>query len=205
MAHAYSAGRIIAFDIKPSRVEFAKAYKSPLTGRPIIDHVFQIDSLPDVSRKHSDTNGTGHGQDHTTPGDAAWMVAQERMEAILEEVGLAAEGGIDRVIEASGAQDSMLHGVAICKDGGVYLQVGLGHIQTNIFPTIAVTNKELDVRGITRYTASCFPSAIEMLARGVVDIAPLITATFPMSRARDAFEAVAAGNDIKVIIRNQEV
>ncbi len=27
------------------------------------------------------------------------------------------------------------------------LAVGLGHIQTNIFPTLAVTNKELDVRG----------------------------------------------------------
>ncbi|KJR87602.1 L-iditol 2-dehydrogenase [Sporothrix schenckii 1099-18] len=214
VAHAYSARRIVAFDIKPSRVEFAKAYKSPLTGRPIIDHVFQIDSLPDLSPRQSDTNGTGTNgtdssgsasHDYTTPGDKAWMVAQARMDAILDEVGLADEGGVDRVIEASGAQDAMLHGVAICKDGGVYLQVGLGHIQTNIFPTIAITNKELDVRGITRYTASCFPSAIEMLGRGVVDIAPLITASFPMSRAKDAFEAVAAGNDIKVIIRNQEV
>lgn len=27
------------------------------------------------------------------------------------------------------------------------LAVGLGHIQTNVFPTLAVTNKELDVRG----------------------------------------------------------
>lgn len=151
----------------------------------------------------AETNGTSH--DHTTPGDKAYTVAQERMDAIIQAVGLADEGGVDRVIEASGAQDSMLHGVAICKDGGVYLQVGLGHIQTNIFPTIAVTNKELDVRGITRYTASCFPMAVEMLERGVVDIAPLITARFPMSRAKDAFEAVAAGNDIKVIIRNQEV
>ncbi len=30
---------------------------------------------------------------------------------------------------------------------GSDLAVGLGHIQTNTFPTLAVTNKELDVRG----------------------------------------------------------
>lgn len=31
------------------------------------------------------------------------------------------------------------------------LAVGLGHIQTNVFPTLAVTNKELDVRGESKY------------------------------------------------------
>lgn len=82
--------------------------------------------------------------------------------------------------------------------------MGLGHIQTNLFPTLAVTNKELDVRGITRYTASCFPSAIDLLDRGVVDLKQLITARYPLSKAKDAFEAVRAGNDIKVIVMNQE-
>ncbi|CAK7231602.1 hypothetical protein SCUCBS95973_007972 [Sporothrix curviconia] len=204
VAHAYSASKIIGFDIKPSRVDFAKKYLSPLTGRPIFDNVFLLDPLV-----ISETNGTAataaseHG--HATPGDRAWMAAQKNMDAVMKATGLALDGGVDRVVEASGAQDAMLHGIAICKDGGVYLQVGLGHIQTNMFPTIALTNKELDVRGITRYTASCFPSAIEMLGRGVVDLAQLITATYPLSQAKDAFEAVAAGNDIKVIIKNQEV
>lgn len=82
--------------------------------------------------------------------------------------------------------------------------MGLGHIQTNIFPTLAVTNKELDVRGLTRYTASCFPSAIDLLSRGVVDLKQLITKEYPLSQSAEAFEAVRAGNDIKVIIRNQE-
>jgi D-xylulose reductase len=58
--------------------------------------------------------------------------------------------------------------------------------------------------GITRYTASCFPSAIDLLARGVVDLKQLITKTYPLSQSLDAFEAVRAGNDIKVIVWNQE-
>ncbi|CAK7230190.1 hypothetical protein SBRCBS47491_007501 [Sporothrix bragantina] len=202
VAHAYSASKIIGFDIKPSRVHFAKKYLSPLTGKPIFDSVFLLDPLA-VSETNGTSSTTEHG--HATPGDRLWMAAQKNMDSVMKVTRLTLDGGVDRVIEASGAQDAMLHGVAICKDGGVYLQVGLGHIQTNLFPTIALTNKELDVRGITRYTASCFPSAIEMLSRGVVDLAPLITATYPMSQAKEAFEAVAAGNDIKVVIKNQEV
>ncbi|CAK7206718.1 hypothetical protein SEUCBS139899_009524 [Sporothrix eucalyptigena] len=201
VAHAYSAKKIIGFDIKPSRVAFAKKYKSPLTGRPIFDNVFILDPLASGQANGS----SGHDDDHTTPGDRLWLAAQKNMLSIMKVTNMSLDGGVDRVIEASGAQDSMLHGIALCKDGGVFLQVGLGHIQTNLFPTIALTNKELDVRGITRYTASCFPSAIEMLDRGVVDLAPLITATYPLSQSKDAFEAVAASNDIKVIIKNQEV
>jgi D-xylulose reductase len=87
-----------------------------------------------------------------------------------------------------------------------------------MFPNIAVTNKELDVKGkpytqncqwklmigITRYTASCFPSAIDMLNRGVVNLKPLITVTYPMTKAKEALEAVKSGKQIKVIIKNQE-
>lgn len=70
---------------------------------------------------------------------------------------------------------------------------------------LAVTNKELDIRGITRYTPSCFPSAIDMLERGVVDLKQLITIKYPLSQSRDAFEAVASGKHLKVIVKNQEV
>ncbi|CAK7562633.1 MAG: hypothetical protein SEPTF4163_000481 [Sporothrix epigloea] len=200
VAHAYSASKIIGFDIKQSRVDFAKSYLSPLTGKPIFDDVFLLEpldsetSMPAPSADH----------DHVSPGDIAYMAARKNMESVLKVTGLALDGGVDRVVEASGAQDAMLHGVAICKIGGIYLQVGLSHVQTTVFPTIAMTNKELEVRGIARYTATCFPSAIEMLSRGVVDLASLITARYPLSRAKDALEAVEAGNDIKIIIENQE-
>ena len=43
-----------------------------------------------------------------------------------------------------------------------------------------------------------------MLARGVVDVKPLITKKYTLGESRDAFEAVRSGREIKVIIRNQE-
>ncbi|KKK21437.1 hypothetical protein AOCH_000134 [Aspergillus ochraceoroseus] len=210
VAHAYSAKKIIAFDINPDRVAFAKKYLSPMTGKPIIDHVYHIDLLPTTPESDAqpqlNNNAMANGeQEPQTIGDFRWECAKDRMWRVVEECGLSAEAGVDRVIEASGAEDSMLHGIAICKQGGIFLQVGLGHVQTHTIPMVAVTNKELDVRGITRYTASCFPSAIDLLARGVVNLKPLITAVFPLSRAQEALEAVASGREIKVIIKNQEV
>ncbi|WVQ79148.1 hypothetical protein IAT38_001244 [Cryptococcus sp. DSM 104549] len=227
VAHAYSARKIIAFDNNPVRVEFAKKYISPLTGKPIIDHVFLVKDLP-TSSLLAKTNGTANGDglahkiseagsgagvgdgevvdhDHEESlGDRKWEWAKKIAAGFIEEAGLTEEEGVDRVVEATGAEDSMLLGIAIAKQGGNYLAVGLSHIQTNYFPTLAVTNKEINVMGITRYTASCFPSALDMLSRGVVDVKQLITKKFPLTESKDAFEAVAAGGDVKVIIKNQE-
>ncbi|OXG74228.1 xylitol dehydrogenase [Cryptococcus neoformans Gb118] len=233
VAHAYSARKIIAFDNNPQRVEFAKRYISPLTGKPIIDHVFLVKDLPTSSLKDSQANGNGNmanghtealahalgedgsgagmgdgeilDEDHEeTIGDKKWEWAKKIVAGFVQEAGLTAEEGVDRVVEATGAEDCMLMGIAIAKQGGNYLAVGLGHIQTNCFPTLAVTNKEINVMGITRYTASCFPSALDLLSRGVVDVKQLITKTFPLTQSTEAFEAVAAGQDMKVIIKNQE-
>ncbi|KIR28111.1 xylitol dehydrogenase [Cryptococcus deuterogattii 99/473] len=233
VAHAYSARKIIAFDNNPQRVEFAKKYISPLTGKPIIDHVFLVKDLPTSSLKDSHASGNGNmtngqtealahalgetgsgagmgdgemvDEDHEqTIGDKKWEWAKKIVAGFVQEAGLAAEEGVDRVVEATGAEDCMLMGIAIAKQGGNYLAVGLGHIQTNCFPTLAVTNKEINVMGITRYTASCFPSALDLLSRGVVDVKQLITKTFPLTQSTEAFEAVAAGQDMKVIIKNQE-
>ena len=85
------------------------------------------------------------------------------------------------------------------------LAVGLSHTATNWFPNIAVTNKELDIRGITRYTPGTFQAAIDLLARRQVDVKQLVTAEYPLSKSQDAFKAVAARNDIKVLVRNQEM
>lgn len=220
-----------------------------MTGKPIFDHVFLNTELtvPQSSKPASKPNGgevphlgtdgevgdIDAGDDHheETYGDRKWEEGKRRVAKWVEEIGLTEEEGVDRVVEASGTEDGILLGVAILKQGGTFLQVGLNHVQTSLFPGVAVTNKEIDFRGewrykpsvvvslyclltchiphadsagITRYTASCFPSAIDMIARGVVDLKPLITITYPLTRSKEALEAVRSGKQIKVIIKNQE-
>lgn len=140
MAHAYSARKIIAFDNNPKRVEFAKRYISPITGKPIIDHVFLNTDLPTSSPSSNGHSGlasklgeagSGAGiadgetgveeeDDHgPTVGDIKWEAAKVQAAKWIEEAGLTSEEGVDRVIEASGAEDCGLLGCAIAKQGGI--------------------------------------------------------------------------------------
>lgn len=116
VAHAYSARKIIGFDINPKRVAFAKAYISPITGRPIYDHVFLVDELP-----ATDGEANGHGGDDghdVRVGDIKYKHAQARAAEYLAAAGLPGADGVDRVVEASGAEDAGLLGIAIVKQGG---------------------------------------------------------------------------------------
>ncbi len=83
------------------------------------------------------------------------------------------------------------------------VQAGLGR-PTSTFPTLKIVSKELNVIGTVRYTGNCFETAIDMMAREVIDLKPLITKTYPLTESEAAFKAVRAGVEIKVIIMNQE-
>jgi D-xylulose reductase len=63
----------------------------------------------------------------------------------------------------------------------------------------------LDVVGSVRYTAGCFQTAIDLASSGRVDLKPLVTAQFPMSKSAEALEAVRKGDDLKVVIMNQQM
>lgn len=134
VAHAYSARKIIGIDISESRVEFAKKYISPLTGKPIFDAVYLNTELPTTSLKpQAKAKSTQHvgtdtevgdaaavpGDDHEEEsiGDIKWEHAKVRAQGWIKELGLVEEEGVDRVVEASGAEDSMLLGIAIAKQG----------------------------------------------------------------------------------------
>jgi D-xylulose reductase len=122
--------KIIGIDNSPFRVEFAKKYISPLTGKPIFDAVYLNTDLPTESVKHPskestnvDTDGevgdaTAENDDHETVGDIKWEHAKLRVQGWVKELGLEEEEGVDRVVEASGAEDCMLLGVAFAKQGG---------------------------------------------------------------------------------------
>lgn len=72
------------------------------------------------------------------------------------------------------------------------------------FPTLQIATRELSVIGTLRYTGGCFQDGIDLLERGLVDLAPLITKTFPLGESEAAFKAVKAGDEIKIVIMNQE-
>ncbi|MGH2698866.1 MAG: hypothetical protein ACRDJL_06660, partial [Actinomycetota bacterium] len=45
-----------------------------------------------------------------------------------------------------------------------------------------------------------FPAAIDIASSGAVELEPLVTDVFPLSRAREAIAATASGGSLKVIL-----
>ncbi|GCB76464.1 hypothetical protein scyTo_0019144, partial [Scyliorhinus torazame] len=108
----------------------------------------------------------------------------------------------DVTIECTGAEQCVQSGIYATKSGGVLVLIGLGNTNTTA-PLIAVTTRELDVRGIFRY-CNTWPTAINMLASQMVDVKPMITHRFPLDQAIEAFELVKKGTALKVIVQCEE-
>jgi D-xylulose reductase len=60
----------------------------------------------------------------------------------------------------------------------------------------------LHIRGSIRYTAGCYPTAVDLIASGKIDVKRLITNRFKFEQAEEAFDLVRQGNEsvIKVIV-----
>ena len=70
----------------------------------------------DTSHAHVQGPAPHHRQIPT--GDHKWEWAKQRVAGWLKQAGLAAEGGVDKVAECSGAEDGMMYSVALSKQGG---------------------------------------------------------------------------------------
>jgi len=79
----------------------------------------------------------------------------------------------------------LVAGLGALRPRGVVVQLGLGGDMT--LPMMQVTAKELDLRGSFRFHEE-FPLAVEMIAKGLIQVKPLITHTIAFDDAVKAFE-----------------
>jgi D-xylulose reductase len=61
----------------------------------------------------------------------------------------------------------------------------------------------LNIKGSIRYTAGCYPAAVDLIAKGKIDVKTLITHRFKFEEAEQAFELVKKGQEdvFKVLIQ----
>jgi L-idonate 5-dehydrogenase len=95
------------------------------------------------------------------------------------------KGQIDVHLECSGAAPALVSGVACLRPGGTLVQLGLGGDMT--VPMQAMTAKEITLRGSFRFHAE-FATAVQMMQSGLIVVDPLITHSFDISDAKQAFE-----------------
>lgn len=108
--------------------------------------------------------------------------------------------GADAVIEATGAESSIITAVHVLRPGGSFVQTGLGKPVIN-FPILTMSEKELHMHGAFRYNQGDFKVAMDVLESGNLALKSLISNIFDFEQATDAWEATKQGRGIKNMIR----
>jgi L-idonate 5-dehydrogenase len=95
------------------------------------------------------------------------------------------KGTFDVMIECSGNERALRDGLEVMRPRGIVVQLGLGGDVS--LPQNTVVTKELSICGSFRFHAE-FAEAVRLINEGRVDLSPVITHSFPMTQAREAFE-----------------
>ncbi|KAF9076750.1 xylitol dehydrogenase [Rhodocollybia butyracea] len=176
VAKALGAKRIIAADIVPSRLDFAKTYVGAIPYQPL--SMNKDESRPDYSRRNA--------------------------ENMKKTLGIDDRGtnAIDLVIDASGAEVSIQTGLYVVGTGGIMVQVGMGNPNIQIDMAQLMT-KEVALKGSFRYTQGDYPQAIALVSQGKIDLKPLVTHRYKFDEAIVAFQATRSGksDDGKAVIK----
>jgi L-idonate 5-dehydrogenase len=99
------------------------------------------------------------------------------------------KGTLDFLFECSGAQPALVAGIGTLRPRGQVVQLGLSGDMA--LPMMQITAKELSLKGSFRFH-DAFPLAVRMMQQGLIDVAPLLSHSFPLSEYATAF---ATAND----------
>lgn len=95
------------------------------------------------------------------------------------------KGFFDVAIECSGSESAIKDVIKCLRPKGTLVQLGLGG--DILMPLVAVTTKELNIKGSFRFHTE-FQLAVQMMQKKLIDVVPLITHTIPFNDAQKGFE-----------------
>jgi threonine dehydrogenase-like Zn-dependent dehydrogenase len=106
--------------------------------------------------------------------------------------------GVDLVVETAGTPEAVSHALELVRPGGRVVLTGLPHDPTPV-AFFSVVRREVTITGSMIYQDE-FPRALDLVARGRVKAAPLVTHRFPLAEIDAAFAAHRDPASIKVAV-----
>ncbi|TNY17626.1 xylitol dehydrogenase [Rhodotorula diobovata] len=167
VAKGLGARKVIAVDIQEARLAFAKE-------QGLVDDYY----LPPKPQE----------------GEAKADYPRRNAKELWQRFGFEERGpnGVDLVLDCSGAEVCIQTAIFVLKHGGTLVQVGMGKPDISLdMPT--VITRELTIKGSFRYGAGVYPLAMDLVARGAVNLKALITHRYSFREAPKAFQANMAG------------
>lgn len=108
--------------------------------------------------------------------------------------------GVDKVFECSGAVPALNQGLPLVKKKGTFVQVGIFAKKLNQLDQESIVQREIKYVGTRSQKPSSWHLALKLLEDQKIAVDKMITKTVTLEDWREGFEAVMAGNEIKVII-----
>lgn len=100
----------------------------------------------------------------------------------------AQKGTFDILYECSGSAIALQGAIPTLRPRGIIVQLGLGGDMS--LPMMAITSKEIEIRGSFRFHEE-FPLAVEFMQKKLIDVKPLITHTIDLDHAESAFKTAS--------------
>jgi len=116
-----------------------------------------------------------------------------------QEQTMFAQPGLDIVFEAAGENAAVEMAVLATRPGGKVILVGIPPDDRTSFTASIARHKGLTLKLVHRMKHT-YPRAIRLVESGKVNVRSLVTHTFPLERATEAFAVAARREGLKVMI-----
>ena len=118
----------------------------------------------------------------------------------LEELRAALrERGVDLAFEAAGEQDAVDDAFAAVVPGGKVILAGIPDDDKTSFSASSARRKGLTIK-LVRRMKHTYPRAIDLVAQGLIDVRSLVTHSFSLDRAGEAFGLAQRREGLKIMI-----
>ena len=105
---------------------------------------------------------------------------------------------VDSYLDASGAASAIQGGIKAVRPAGIVVLIGGGNDEVAL-PVSFIQNREIWLTGVFRY-ANTWPTAIEMVSSGAVDLDVLVTGKYGLSQVEEALNAGKIPGQIKALV-----
>ncbi|NIA15795.1 MAG: alcohol dehydrogenase catalytic domain-containing protein [Nitrospiraceae bacterium] len=127
-----------------------------------------------------------YGVDHAYNAETS-----DTVETIMRETN---GRGVDVAFDAARSSDTPALACRVTRPVGRCILIGISGTEEDPFPVSNARRKELTVQWCRRFKSN-FPEAIDLVATGKVDVSSIVTHSFPLERAPEAFALVAGFSD----------
>jgi L-iditol 2-dehydrogenase len=111
--------------------------------------------------------------------------------------------GVDVAFEAAGTQAAVDDAFAAVRPGGKVVLAGIPDDDKTSFSASTARRKGLTIK-LVRRMKHTYPRAIELVAKGLVDVRSIVTHRFPLEQTREAFQVAERREGLKIIIAVSE-